>query len=550
MKERLEYVLAGRDELTRPLKQAEAQMKSVERTAKRTGVQMNQFGGALTGAGKDLRKFAMGGLQQAGYQVGDFAVQVANGTSKMQAFGQQAPQLLQIFGPFGAILGAAVSIFAAFGVAAEKMSGQAKSAADGLDKLKTSVLLYKEAAERAVMPTEDLIETFGDYAQEMRAGLVLLREFRASDAFDMTKMAVDALNLEMEGLVGNILDFKKIAEETNSMGILADDLEKAAEEFNLTTTQASILAKSLAQMSKASDLDELIESGNNFRTLLQMVYQDTSLIPKAMRDVAQNVIVANLAAADLAKSFGDVGDNVEYSNDRIKILLDRVAKAREVIFDPRDPRYNKIAVMMAQMNEENDKGTKKAAKSAANLRKRIIELTPEMVRAQKLGESVGKSFENAMMGAVRGTMSVKDAFRNMATDIISELYRVFVVKKITGFISDFVGMAALPAGGSYTGTGGLPRFDGGGYTGNGARSGGIDGKGGFMAMLHPRETVVDHTKGQGGGVTVVQNINVSTGVQQTVRTEIKSLMPQIAESAKAAVADAKRRGGSYGRAFA
>jgi uncharacterized phage protein gp47/JayE len=53
----------------------------------------------------------------------------------------------------------------------------------------------------------------------------------------------------------------------------------------------------------------------------------------------------------------------------------------------------------------------------------------------------------------------------------------------------------------------------------------------------------------GGGVTVVQNINVSTGVQQTVRTEIKSLMPQIAEASKAAVADAKRRGGSYGRNF-
>jgi phage-related minor tail protein len=54
----------------------------------------------------------------------------------------------------------------------------------------------------------------------------------------------------------------------------------------------------------------------------------------------------------------------------------------------------------------------------------------------------------------------------------------------------------------------------------------------------------------GGGVTVVQNINVSTGVQQTVRTEIKSLMPQIAQASKAAVVDAKRRGGSYGRNFA
>jgi hypothetical protein len=99
----------------------------------------------------------------------------------------------------------------------------------------------------------------------------------------------------------------------------------------------------------------------------------------------------------------------------------------------------------------------------------------------------------------------------------------------------------------------LPSHDGGGYTGSGPRSGGLDGKGGFMAMLHPRETVVDHTKGQsvGGGdtVTVNQTINVSTGVQQTVRAEIKQLMPQIADSAKAAVVDAKRRGGSYGRAF-
>ena len=72
-----------------------------------------------------------------------------------------------------------------------------------------------------------------------------------------------------------------------------------------------------------------------------------------------------------------------------------------------------------------------------------------------------------------------------------------------------------------------------------------------MAMMHPRETVVDHTKGQSADSVVVnQTINVSTGVKEAVRTEIKSLMPQIAESAKSAVVDAKRRGGSYGRAFA
>jgi hypothetical protein len=38
----------------------------------------------------------------------------------------------------------------------------------------------------------------------------------------------------------------------------------------------------------------------------------------------------------------------------------------------------------------------------------------------------------------------------------------------------------------------VPQFAGGGYTGNGPRSGGLDGRGGFMAMLHPQEEVIDH----------------------------------------------------------
>lgn len=52
-------------------------------------------------------------------------------------------------------------------------------------------------------------------------------------------------------------------------------------------------------------------------------------------------------------------------------------------------------------------------------------------------------------------------------------------------------------------------FEGGGYTGNGARSGGMDGKGGFLAMLHPQETVTDHAQGQGGGAVVNFTINAN-----------------------------------------
>lgn len=47
---------------------------------------------------------------------------------------------------------------------------------------------------------------------------------------------------------------------------------------------------------------------------------------------------------------------------------------------------------------------------------------------------------------------------------------------------------------------GLLSFEGGGYTGSGARSGGMDGRGGFLAMLHPEEHVVDPRRGGGMGV--------------------------------------------------
>jgi hypothetical protein len=52
-------------------------------------------------------------------------------------------------------------------------------------------------------------------------------------------------------------------------------------------------------------------------------------------------------------------------------------------------------------------------------------------------------------------------------------------------------------------------FAGGGYTGNAPRSGGLDGRGGFMAMVHPRETIIDHTRAAGGGG--VPNITIRTG---------------------------------------
>ena len=68
-------------------------------------------------------------------------------------------------------------------------------------------------------------------------------------------------------------------------------------------------------------------------------------------------------------------------------------------------------------------------------------------------------------------------------------------------------------------------FEGGGFTGRGARAGGLDGKGGYMAMVHPNESVIDHTKGGSGGVTIVNNID-ATGAGADVEEKIRMAMEQ------------------------
>jgi len=83
-------------------------------------------------------------------------------------------------------------------------------------------------------------------------------------------------------------------------------------------------------------------------------------------------------------------------------------------------------------------------------------------------------------------------------------------------------------------------FDGGGFTGRGSRSGGMDGKGGFPAMLHPNETVVDHTKGQSGGITIINNID-ATGADANVDMKIRAAMQQTSQQTIMSIQDLMRR---------
>lgn len=84
--------------------------------------------------------------------------------------------------------------------------------------------------------------------------------------------------------------------------------------------------------------------------------------------------------------------------------------------------------------------------------------------------------------------------------------------------------------------GGAKSFAGGGFTGFGSRTGGLDGKGGYLALVHPNESIIDHTmprivdpnagRSNSGGSTFVQpltvNVNDYNGNKVRVEEEQRS----------------------------
>ncbi|GGZ21696.1 phage tail length tape measure family protein [Asticcacaulis endophyticus] len=110
--------------------------------------------------------------------------------------------------------------------------------------------------------------------------------------------------------------------------------------------------------------------------------------------------------------------------------------------------------------------------------------------ARSVGENLGYAAAYGDKLGESVTNSLRRIAAEWAANKLGDIFASMVDGKKGNSISDAGGFSGYAKS--------LFSFDGGGFTGNGSRSGGIDGKGGFPAILHPRETVTDHTKGQGG----------------------------------------------------
>lgn len=150
------------------------------------------------------------------------------------------------------------------------------------------------------------------------------------------------------------------------------------------------------------------------------------------------------------------------------------------------------------------------------------------------GSAAGRAFfifsqalagANAIIQGFQSAMAIRVAYAQMAAMSGPAAPALLAAGEVHANVA--MGMGFVTAGMIAGQT--VASFDGGGFTGGGARAGGLDGKGGFMAMMHPNETVIDHTKGQqmpGGSANQTVNFIVQGTPDRRTQSQIAAKMAQ------------------------
>ena len=246
---------------------------------------------------------------------------------------------------------------------------------------------------------------------------------------------------------------------------------------------------------------KLIEIENQFLNFVKSVLKE---LPKKIGDFTEQInnlswatIFNNKAIKNLSEQTTDYGKRAEFTANKVrdyKLTLDEVRDSN----DGFNESLGNTGLQLTNIQSPMDLY--------------IAQIEDVGRTIEQIGVKSMKSFEDAI---VNGLKNGKLSFKNFADVVVTELLRVavqqLVVKNLLNAFSMF-GTSITDDGSTAKAaalTNSMPNiYEGGGYTGMGARAGGVDGKGGFPAILHPNETVIDHTKGQSMGATV--NFNIST----------------------------------------
>ncbi|EBA2515115.1 hypothetical protein AH733_09145 [Salmonella enterica subsp. enterica] len=231
IKAETDQLLKANKQVDRITDNMESSFKKADRSAEKLNTTVTKTAGAVSGG---LRS----GMQQAGYQIQDFIVQVQGGQSALVAFSQQGSQLAGAFGPGGAVFGAVIalgsvligSLSAALGSTKDEME-QLKTAAETLNKV---VVINSQGVAALSNDYARLAATNATLASQLRDNAIQQYEIAVRDAGKAITNIIDEQSSWWRSLNGGVANVK-------AFGGAMDLMEISASNFNDAIKQATSL---------------------------------------------------------------------------------------------------------------------------------------------------------------------------------------------------------------------------------------------------------------------------------------------------------------------
>lgn len=332
----------------------EAKKKAQElgQSLESTGAQTKKYSSAINEA-SDAKKNFQYNLRNVGYQVQDFSVQVAAGTSATQALAQQLPQLLSGFGTMGVVLGAIAAVGIPVAVAAfTALNGDVKNLEDQIKETTSAAEAFIAANNKASQSLEGIAES---YRKDTAPAL--------QELYDQLK-AITTIELDSQvkkftqSIINEYAPIWKMA-LPEIFNIFRDSpVEKLAKDLGLSTGEAQKLFQQLR---------EFKEGKKTFEELTSFV-TSLSLATKQATEEGQKL------RSNLLQTF-------------VKVAEAKAAKTD------------------TEKKEESD--SKRLAEREAEQRKAYLEGLDQQIRKLKEGENAALLFEAAKKGGAEGVAKAK-----------------------------------------------------------------------------------------------------------------------------------------------
>ncbi|MDW3204564.1 MAG: hypothetical protein R8L07_03395 [Alphaproteobacteria bacterium] len=317
---------------------------------------VNDNFGAATGRTAIMSGRMGNAVQQAGFQVGDFAVQVSSGQNPLRAFIQQGTQMISMFGPWGAVIGAGGAVIGALAMSFIGANDEVEKTTDSIDEFS----LATENMARLVGGGEQSLDGLTEAYRRLSMAQRDVERTALATQRDTFESQLESAARASRSTIGGILptalgsyqeEFREAREALLQIKDVARDRAQIVE-----NVRAAIEA--LREAGRIEEAQQLLTNLRDFEKASQALDHIDGRMATLSRSaqgliIPENSLLSGNRSAANDLYFQDVQANVDATRDRI-------AKLKEDIVDL-DAEWDRVRNIMASTQGQNSLTTGEAS---------------------------------------------------------------------------------------------------------------------------------------------------------------------------------------------